>query len=137
GGIAVKRIKRKAPRVRATGGDERVGHFASFAILLARNPMERVDLVIKGATTHFANVSDSPLGTIRSLEHAVQSFEQVGKDYAASMQATQKRLKDLNEQIGQPFEHTDELGEKLKQPQALIEQLDLNKNQAANTLDAN
>src|SRR6266702_6383490 len=77
-GIAGELINRKVQRVRATGRDERVGHFAGFAILLARNPMERVDLVIKGATTHFANVSDSPLGTIRSLEHTVQSFEQVG-----------------------------------------------------------
>ncbi len=136
-GIAGELINRKAQRVRATGRDERVGHFAGFAILLARNPMERVDLVIKGATTHFANVSDSPLGTIRSLEHTVQSFEQVGNDCTASMQATQKRLKDLNEQIGQPFEYAEDLAEKLKRQQTLIEQLDLNKNQAANTLDSN
>ena len=53
------------------------------------------------------------------------------------MQATQKRLKDLNEQIGQPFEYAEDLAEKLKRQQTLIEQLDLNKNQAANTLDAN
>ena len=99
--------------------------------------MEKVDLVIKGATSYFANVSDSPLGTIRSVEHTVQSFEQVGNNCAASMQATQKRLIALNEQIDQPFEYTDELAEKLKRQQSLIEQLDLNKNQAANTLDAN
>ena len=113
-GIAGELINRKAQRVRATGRDERVGHFAGFAVFLAPNSMEKVDLVIKGATTYFANVSDSPLGTIRSLEHTVQSFEQVGNDCAASMQATQKRLKDLNEQICQPFEYADELAEKLK-----------------------
>jgi hypothetical protein len=42
----------------------------------------------------------------------------------------------LNEQVGQPFEYADQLTEKIKRQQALIEQLDLNKNQAADTLDA-
>jgi N12 class adenine-specific DNA methylase/predicted O-methyltransferase YrrM len=134
-GIAGELLIRRAERVKRTGVDERVGRFAGFDLWMGWG-FQRGTLVVKGTATHQANVTDSAHGTIRSLEHTVQTFEDTANNLATSIKESEKRLRDLEPKIGAPFEYGEQLTSLLKRQQQILGKLDLNKNQAPNQLDA-
>ena len=93
-------------------------------------------LLIRGEATYTAKVTDTAFGTIRSVEHAVQSIGELGASVEQSITDTKKRITDLTAQIGQPFEHEEKLSSLLLRQQEITDALDLTKNQASAQLEA-
>jgi phage shock protein A len=93
-------------------------------------------VLLRGEATHTAKVTDTALGTVRSVEHTVQSMADVAKSLEQTIADTKKRIADLSAQIGQPFEYEAKLSELLRRQQEITDKLDLAKNQAPAQLAA-
>ena len=81
-------------------------------------------------------MTDTALGTIRSLEATLQSLEERGEKLEQESASLLKRAAELEARIGHPFEHEEHYQELRKRQSAIADQLDLTKNQAATQLDA-
>ena len=135
-GIAGELLLRLAERVKATRTDRLSGQFAGFQVFVAHNFMSGADIVLKGAGTHTAKVSNTALGTIRSVEYAVQNLEEVAATVEQRIAETRKRIFDLQVQTGQPFEYEERLAGLSRRQDEIEEALDLTKGQAVAQLDA-
>ena len=135
-GIAGELLLRQAERVRLTRADRQVGRFAGFDVFVAHNFMSGADIVLRGAGTHTAKVGTTALGTIRSVEYAVQNLEEVAATVAERIAETRKRVADLRVQTEQPFEYQDRLASLSQRQDQLESALDLTKSQADAHLDA-
>ncbi len=130
-GVAGEWILRRADKIRGANPDEtRIGRFAGFDLWLRNNIGGDPDLVVRGKNAYLAKVTDTPLGTIRSLENTVQGLDERGQTWASTLAEVEKRAKDLEARIGTPFDHEDRLKELARRQQAIEEHLDLTKNQA-------
>ena len=89
-GIAGEMLLRRTERVRETRSERQVGSIAGFEVFVADNFMQGPEILLKGATTYTAKVTDTALGTIRSVEHTIQHLE----DLVQSIADTRKRLMD-------------------------------------------
>jgi hypothetical protein len=94
------------------------------------------EIVLKGATSHTAKVGTTALGTIRSVEYAIQNLDEVAAGIAQRITETRKRILDLDAQAGQPFEYEKRLADLYGRQQEIAELLDLTKNQAPSRLDS-
>jgi len=74
-GIAGELLLRRADRMRGSQTERLVGTLAGFQVFVADTFMQGPQILLKGATTHPAKVTDTALGTIRSVEHAIQNLE--------------------------------------------------------------
>src|SRR5205823_13357950 len=83
-----------------------------------------------------ANISDTPLGTIRSVEHAIQNMEERLEQSLRELADCEKQCRELENKIGQPVEHEEKLQTLVQRQQELEKALDITKNQAPNTLAA-
>ena len=81
-----------------------------------------------------ANVSESVVGTIASLEHALDSFEDRLRERETDLAQSQRQAADLAKQLEQPFEHEEKLAAATIRQQEIVTALDTTKNQAAITL---
>jgi len=135
-GIAGELLMRLGERVKATHADRLAGHFAGFQVFVAYNYMSGADIVLKGAGTHTAKVATTALGTIRSVEYAVQNLEEVAATVESRIAETRKRIFDLQVQTSQPFEYEARLAELSRRQDEIENELDLTKGQAAAQLDA-
>src|SRR2546430_8798616 len=70
---------------------------------------ERATLLIHGKHSYRANVSDSPTGTIASLEHALDSIEDRLRERETDLAQSRRQIVDLTNQFEQPFEHEEKL----------------------------
>jgi hypothetical protein len=64
------------------------------------------DLFVKGAglcSAHFS--SESPLGTIQSIEYALRSLDKLADQEQDHKQRLEKNLADYQAQASKPFEH--------------------------------
>ena len=96
---------------------------------------ERTTLLIQGKHSYRANVSESPVGTIASLEHALDSFEDRLREREADLAQSCRQRTDLTKQLNQPFEHEKKLVDTTERQQEIITALDITKNQGAPILD--
>ena len=135
-GIAGELLLRQAERVRLTHADRQVGRFAGFDVFVAHNFMSGADIVVRGAGTHLAKVGTTALGTIRSVEYAVQNLEEVAATVTERIAETRKRVVDLQVQTEQPFEYQERLATLAQRQDQLEAALDLTKNQADAHLEA-
>lgn len=95
-GIAGEIILREAQKFRAANIDEaRIGRFAGFDLYLRATFGRDSDLVLRGHNHYTANVTDTALGTIRSLESTVQGLEERCVKWTAAVTDAQKRAKEL------------------------------------------
>jgi hypothetical protein len=95
-----------------------------------------VELLLHGKNSYSARVTDTALGTIRSLESIVQGFEERATGLERDIRDSQKRAKEFESKVNAPFEH-DRRYHQLAERQAEIEEkLDLTKNQASSQVDA-
>src|SRR5207244_12758572 len=85
--------------------------------------------------TYQANVSDSPLGTISSLEHALESLDDRLQERESDLKQYHRQKEDLAKQLDQPFEHEEKLATATKRQQEIVVALDITKNQASATVD--
>jgi hypothetical protein len=75
-GIAGELIVRRAEKIKSRFGDDsRIGRFAGFDLFLRPTFNNNVEMIVRGQNSYAARVTDTALGTIRSLEANVQSFE--------------------------------------------------------------
>jgi len=76
-GVAGELIVRRAEKMKNRFGDEvRVGRFAGFDLFLRPAFSDTVEVVLRGKNSYSARVTDTALGTIRSVEATVQGFEE-------------------------------------------------------------
>ena len=94
------------------------------------------EIVIKGAGTHLAKVGNTALGTMRSVEYAIQNLEEVAAGIEQRIADTRKRIADLIVQSEQPFEYEARLASLVQRQQEIEEALDLTRSQAPSQLDA-
>jgi N12 class adenine-specific DNA methylase len=129
-GIAGELLIRHAERMRGARAERLVGQFAGFRVFVADNFMGGPEILLKGAATHAAKVGNTALGTIRSVEYAIQNLDETAANLEGQIVATQKRLADLAAQVAQPFEYEDRLTSLSRRQQEIEDALDLTKNQA-------
>jgi uncharacterized coiled-coil protein SlyX len=130
-GIAGELLLRRAERLRGTRKDLLMGNIAGFQIFVADNFMGGPEIVLKGATTYTAKVTDTAHGTIRSLEHTIQHLDEVVENLTRGIADARKRLADTQAQVNAPFEYAQRLGELVQRQQEIEDDLDLTKNQAS------
>ncbi|MCI0538026.1 MAG: DEAD/DEAH box helicase family protein [Verrucomicrobiales bacterium] len=135
-GIAGELINRHASRMRGTGTERLVGHLAGFELYVADAFMGGPQVLIKGAGTYSAKVSDAAHGTMRSIEYVIQELDEVASSAQQQIHDTRRRIGDLGAQCGQTFEYGDRLGELMRRQAEIADALDLTKNQASSQLGA-
>lgn len=111
-----------------------IGTVAGFGISM-RNLGARVELRIHGKNDYEATVSDSPQGTIASIEHALGSLEKYLEEAREKPPQFEKQREQLDSHGGQAFEHEEKLAASLSRQREIIEALDITKNQAVAQVD--
>src|ERR1022692_980926 len=135
-GIAGELLLRRAERMKGSRSDRLVGTFAGFQVFVADNFMQGPEIVLKGATTHVAKVTDTALGTIRSVEYAVQHLEEFVGTLEQNIADTRKRLADTQAQVETPFEYADKLAALVLRQQEIMDELDRTKNEGGTQMEA-
>ena len=111
-----------------------IGSIAGFPISLSRLEA-RAELRIHGKQTYGSTVSDSPQGTIASLEHTLGDMDAQLVEATENLGRLKTRIQDLEAQSHQPFEHQGKLEAAEKRQQEIVAALDLTKNQASTQVD--
>ena len=107
-----------------------IGSIGGFPISVERFD-ERTTLLIQRKHSYRANVSESPTGTIASLEHALDSLEDRLRERESDLAQSCHQSADLAKQLDQPFEHEEKLASTFARQQEIVSALDITKNQAA------
>jgi hypothetical protein len=110
-----------------------IGSIGGFPISIERFD-ERATLLIHGKHSYRANVSDSAIGTIASLEHALDSIEDRLREHEVDLAQSHRQIVDLTNQFEQPFEHEKKLASAAKRQQEIVAALDITKNQASSSV---
>jgi hypothetical protein len=111
-----------------------VGSIGGFAISAHRFD-ERITVTIHGKHTYDANVSESALGTISSIEHALESMDERLSKRESDLREICKQREELSRQLDHPFEHEAKLAAVVQRQQEIVAALDLNKCQASAKVD--
>jgi N12 class adenine-specific DNA methylase len=136
-GIAGELILRRAEKLKNRFGDDvRLGRFAGFDLVLRPSFNNTVEIVVRGKNSYAARVTDTALGTIRSLEATVQGFEERATKLEADIADAHKRTKELETKVGAPFEKEEHYRHLCGRQSEIEEQLDLTKNQAPSQVEA-
>jgi N12 class adenine-specific DNA methylase len=135
-GIAGELLLRRAEQIRGSRCDREVGGIAGFQVFVADNCMQGPEIVLKGATTYTAKVTDTAHGTIRSVEYAIQHLDEVAETSARNIAEARKRLADTQAQVDAPFEYSERLAALIRRQQEIEGELDLTKNQTSCQLGA-
>ncbi len=105
-GIAGELIVRRAAKLQGCFGDDvRIGRFGGFDLFLRPALNGNAEIVVRGKNSYSARVTDTALGTIRSVESTIQGFEERATKMEADVLDCRKRAKELEGKIGAPFEH--------------------------------
>jgi len=134
-GIAGELLLRRAEKMRGTHSDRQVGSIAGLQVFVSDNFMQGPEIVLKAATTYTAKVTDTALGTIRSVEHTIQHLDETAANLAQNLSDTRKRLADTQAQVEAPFEYAARLTFLARRQQEIEDELDLTKGQAPSALD--
>lgn len=129
-------LNRLAGQLAGRGCEKEIGEFAGFRLVLRIAFLEHAEILLKGKNTYSANLSETGLGTIRSMEYTVQNLDECQERYTHELAESEKRRRELESKIGQPFEHEEKLQSLTLRQQEIVKSLDLTKNQAANNMDA-
>ena len=128
---------RRAAKLHGCFGDDvHGGRFAGFDLFLRPALNGNAEIVVRGQNSYSARVTETALGTIRSLETTVQGFEERTTRLEADVQDCHKRAKELESKIGAPYEHEKRYQELIVRQGEIEEKLDLTKNQAPSQADA-
>jgi hypothetical protein len=128
---------RRAEKLKARFGDDiRIGRFAGFDLFLRPGFNNTTEMVLRGKNSYGARVTDTALGTIRSLEATVQGFEERAERLELDITDANKRVKELGEKVGAKFEREDRFQELTRRQSEIEEKLDLTKNQAPSQVEA-
>ena len=111
-----------------------LGEFAGFRIEFRSTRPDH--LTLRGAGEYVANVSASPVGIISSLEHAARSVEDHIARCETDLAQTSKNATELSALAGRVFDHEERYRELVARQAALVDKLDITKNQAPEQLAA-
>jgi hypothetical protein len=92
--IAGELLLYRAERMRGTRAGRLVGSIAGFQVLLADNLLQGPEIILKGATTYLAKVTDTAHATIRSAEHTLQHLDDVADQLARTIADMRRRRAD-------------------------------------------
>jgi N12 class adenine-specific DNA methylase len=136
-GVAGELLLRRAGKIKNVfGANARVGKFAGFDLSLHASFNGGVELILHGKNSYSTRVTDTALGTIRSLESIVQGFEERAAGLERDIRDSQKRAKEFEAKVGAPFEHEKRYHQLAERQAEIEEKLDLTKNQAPSQVDA-
>lgn len=93
------------------------------------------ELVLRGRNSYGIRVTDTALGTIRSLESSVQGFAERAARLESDIKDSQKRAVELEAKVGASFEKEERFHFLVKRQAEIEEKLDLNKNQAPSQVE--
>jgi hypothetical protein len=125
-----------ASQLAGSGCEKDIGEFAGFRLVLRAGFLDRIDILLKGKNIYSANVSESGLGTIRSMEYVIQNLDECQERCVRELADSEKRKRELQSKIGQPFEHEEKLQSLSLRQQEIVKALDITKNQASSDLDS-
>ena len=128
-------LLRHAERIRGSQAERQVGSIAGFRLFVADNMLRGPEIVLKGAGDYTAKVTDTALGTIRSVEHTIQHLDETATNLAQNITDTRKRLADTQTQVEAPFEYAERLASLARRQQETEDELDLTGDQAPSGLD--
>ena len=132
--IAGEALNRLAEKFHLSDQMIEVGSFAGFSLQLWTERAK--EIVLKGKNAYIAKISDSPLGTISSMEHVVRSLESHANELQNTLTATRRRIEELRPHVDKPFDYEEKLQTLVQRQQEIMKALDLTKNQASNQLSA-
>jgi N12 class adenine-specific DNA methylase/adenine-specific DNA methylase len=136
-GIAGELIVRRAEKMKNRFGDEvRMGRFAGFDLFLRPAFSDTVEVALRGKNSYGARVTDTALGTIRSVEATIQGFEDRAAKLETDIVDSHKRAKELEGKVGAPFGKEERYQELSRRQSEIEEKLDLTKNQAPSQIEA-
>src|ERR1700677_2941947 len=136
-GVAGELLLRRAEKNKTRFGEDiRIGRFAGFDLFIRSGFNDNAELVLRGKNSYSSRVTDTALGTIRSLESVVQGFEERMARLESDIKDSQKRATELEAKVGAPFEKEELYHHLAKRQSEIEEQLDLTKNQAPSQLEA-
>ncbi|HUZ07486.1 MAG TPA: DEAD/DEAH box helicase family protein [Candidatus Paceibacterota bacterium] len=136
-GVAGELLLRRAEKIKTRfGEDNRIGRFAGFDLFIRSGFNDTAELVLRGKNSYSTRVTDTALGTIRSLESTVQGFEERATRLETDIKESQKRAAELEAKVGSPFEKEERYHHLARRQSEIEEQLDLTKNQAPSQVDA-
>ena len=92
--------------------------------------------MLRAKNSYSTRITDTALGTIRSLESVVQGFEERAARLESDIKDSQKRATELEAKVGSPFEKEERYHKLVTRQSEIEEQLDLTKNQAPSQMDA-
>jgi len=98
-----------------------LGKFGNFTIETVPGKLNEV--VLKGNLRYHANVSESPTGTISSVERVFDSIARHLEDLRTELHEDHHRLEGLKKISGKDFEHQPQLDELLQKQKELTEKL--------------
>lgn len=135
-GVAGELLLRRAEKIKSRfGEDVRVGTFAGFDLFIRSGFNNTAELVLRGKNSYSVRVTDTALGTIRSLESTVQGFEERAARLEADIKDAQKRATELEAKVGAPFEKEERFHHLVKRQAEIEDKLDLTKNQAPSQVE--
>jgi N12 class adenine-specific DNA methylase/predicted O-methyltransferase YrrM len=136
-GIAGELLLRRAEKIKTRFGEDiRIGRFAGFDMFIRSSFGNSAELVLRGKNSYSSRVTDTALGTIRSLESEVQGFEQRAARLETDIRDSRKRGVELEAKVGTPFEKEERYHYLVKRQAEIEDKLDLTKNQAPSQMDA-
>jgi hypothetical protein len=136
-GIAGELLLRRAEKIKHRFGEDiRIGRFAGFDLFIRSGFNNTAELILRGQNSYITRITDTALGTIRSLESVVQGFEERAARLEADIRDSRKRAVELEAKIGAPFEKEERYHKLVSRQSEIEEKLDLTKNQAPNQLEA-
>mgnify|MGYP005852438757 FL=1 len=136
-GIAGELIVRRAEKIKNRYDDDvRVGSFAGFDLFLRPSFNNTVEMIVRGKNSYAARVTDTALGTVRSLEANVPGFEERAVRLETDIADATKRAKELQTRVGAHFEREERYQQLNRRQSEIEEKLDLTKNQAPSQVEA-
>jgi len=136
-GIAGELLLRRAEKIKTRFGEDiRIGRFAGFDLFIRAGFNNTAELVLRGRNSYITRITDTALGTIRSLESVVQGFEERATRLESDIKDSQKRTTELEAKVGSPFEKEERYHNLVSRQSEIEEKLDLTKNQAPSQVDA-
>ncbi len=130
-GIAGELILRRAEKMSQRFGDDvRLGAFAGYDLFLRCGFNNAAELVLRGKSSYSIRVTDTAIGTIRSLEAMAQGFEERMAKLETDIKDSQKRANELETKVGAVFEKEKRYHFLVQRQTEIEDKLDLTKNQA-------
>src|ERR1017187_5559131 len=136
-GVAWELLLRRTEKIKTRFGEDIcIGRFAGFDLFIRSGFNNTAELVLRGKNSYSTRVTDTALGTIRSLESVVQGFEERATRLESDIKDSQKSASELEAKVGAPFEKDQRYHKLVNRQSEIEEKLDLTKNQAPSQVDA-